>query len=82
LNIVSDDTKDTLSVERGDDGDVWVGVNNFNLVRFRSMIGGGMSPNTFVALLNLEKAVKEDLEMKEKGRSLMSEWSKALKKLS
>lgn len=80
-NLKSDDTDDCLTVVTAQDGDMWVGINQFNLVRFRNGIGGGMCPHTYVALRNLEVAMKKDMENRENGISSVCEWTKALKDL-
>lgn len=82
ISIKSDDTPEELTVTRSPDGDVWVGAGSFDQIRFRTMFGGGMNPNTFVALLNLEKAMKKDAERVEQGRNLTDEWTSALKNLN
>ncbi len=81
-NIKSDDTDDQLTVSTAPDGDMWIGINSFHLVRFRNMIGGGMFPHTFVALRNLEEAMIKDKEAIENGRQYHLEWNAALQELN
>lgn len=77
----SDDTEDRLTVTVAGDADMWIGINGFNLIRFRNGIGGGIYPHTYVALRNLETAMKRDISNRDKGVTSISEWSVALKDL-
>ncbi|CAM0043918.1 hypothetical protein VPHK437A_0047 [Vibrio phage K437a] len=79
--LKSDDTEDRLTVTVAGDADMWIGVNGFNLIRFRNGIGGGMYPHTYVALRNLETAMKRDITNRENGGTDISEWTIALKDL-
>ncbi len=80
--IVSDDDRDkSLSVITGPDGDMWIGINGFDLIRYLNGIGGGMHPHTYVALRNLETAMKRDNENRANGNTCITEWTEALKDL-
>ena len=51
-----------LIISQGPDGDMYIGVGNSRLLRFRTWNGGGMSLNTHNALRILAEAIKLDKE--------------------
>lgn len=54
------DESQKLTVIISGDGDCW--IKTTKLLRFRSEGGGGMSPRTWKALIDLHSALKEDNE--------------------
>lgn len=49
-----------LVVALSDDGDMWVNVDGFPRLRFRTPLGGGRSPRTHNALRILAEAIRLD----------------------
>ncbi|MCS6126635.1 hypothetical protein G3485_07790 [Shewanella baltica] len=81
-NIISDDDREQyLTATRGPDGDMWVGLNGFRLLRYRNMIGGGRCPHTWAALVELEAAIKRDIELQQGESCQLKAWQVASKRV-
>lgn len=52
--------KGSICVGIGPDGDAWIQQDDHDPIRFRNMLGGGMSPRTYTALIILALAIEED----------------------
>ena len=79
--ISDDDSEQFLTASRGPDGDMWVGLNGFKLLRYRNMIGGGRCPHTWAALVELEAAINRDLLLHSGEGCVFKAWQAASKKV-
>jgi len=49
----------TLTIDRSEDGDVWINTGG-KAIRFCTRIGGGQAPNVRAAIVKLMEAIESD----------------------